>query len=107
MKQLTLGTNGPVVSAVGFGAMSFTGIYGTPDDSQDQAILNRALELGINFIDTANIYGASEEIIGRFLPARRAEVDVMSAARDRSAVGSAWDGAAGPRSLNDRIEDDD
>src|SRR5437016_9491282 len=74
MKQLTLGSNGPVVSAVGFGAMSFTGIYGTPDDSQDQAILNRALELGINFIDTANIYGASEEIIGRFLPARRAEV---------------------------------
>src|SRR5438309_8675772 len=74
MQQIRLGANGPSVSVIGFGAMSFTGVYGTSDDGQDQAILARALELGINLIDTANIYGDSEEIIGRFLPARRAEV---------------------------------
>jgi aryl-alcohol dehydrogenase-like predicted oxidoreductase len=80
MKQRRLGTNGPMVSAVGYGAMSFAGFYGTPDQGEDQALLARALELGVNFIDTANIYGASEDVIGEFL-AHRNRADVVLATK--------------------------
>jgi aryl-alcohol dehydrogenase-like predicted oxidoreductase len=78
MKQRRLGENGPTVSAVGYGAMSFAGFYGTPDQGTDQALLARALELGVNFIDTANIYGASEDVIGEFLAQRNREDVVLA-----------------------------
>jgi aryl-alcohol dehydrogenase-like predicted oxidoreductase len=76
MKQRRLGRDGPMVSAVGLGAMSFAGVYGGSDDEESVATLNRALELGVNFIDTANVYGAghSEEIIGRVIERRRSDV---------------------------------
>src|SRR5258708_29400521 len=76
MQQRQLGSNGPVVSAIGFGAMSFAGVYGSSDDAESAATLARALELGVTLIDTANIYGAahSEEIVGRGTAGRRASV---------------------------------
>jgi aryl-alcohol dehydrogenase-like predicted oxidoreductase len=75
MKQRRLGNNGPTVSAVGYGAMSLMGIYGLIADLEAQNLLARALELGVNFIDTANIYGVSEDLIGQFLAGRsRSEV---------------------------------
>jgi aryl-alcohol dehydrogenase-like predicted oxidoreductase len=76
MQQRQLGSNGPVVSAIGFGAMSFAGVYGSSDDAESAATLARALELGVTLIDTANIYGAghSEEIVGRGIAGRRASV---------------------------------
>lgn len=76
MQQRRLGREGPAVSAIGFGAMSFAGVYGQSDDRESEATLMRALDLGVNFIDTANIYGdgRSEEIIGRVIEGRRAEV---------------------------------
>jgi aryl-alcohol dehydrogenase-like predicted oxidoreductase len=56
--------------------MSFAGVYGESDDSESEATLRRALDLGINLIDTANIYGdgRSEEIVGRVIEGRRSEV---------------------------------
>jgi aryl-alcohol dehydrogenase-like predicted oxidoreductase len=76
MQQRRLGRDGPTVSAIGFGAMSFAGVYGESDDSESETTLQRALDLGINLVDTANIYGdgRSEEIIGRVIEGRRSEV---------------------------------
>ena len=69
MKKRTLGNAGTTVSAIGIGAMSFSDFYGPTDTEKSHAILRRALELGIDHIDTANVYGAglSEERIGSFL----------------------------------------
>jgi aryl-alcohol dehydrogenase-like predicted oxidoreductase len=65
-----------MVSAIGFGAMSFAGVYGESDDRESEATLRRALELGVTFIDTANVYGngRSEEIVGRVIEHRRSDV---------------------------------
>ncbi len=76
MEQRQLSSGGPTVSAIGFGAMSFAGVYGGVEDTESEATLARALELGVNFIDTANIYGAgrSEEVVGRAIKGRRHDV---------------------------------
>jgi aryl-alcohol dehydrogenase-like predicted oxidoreductase len=76
MQHRRLGTAGPTVSAVGLGAMSFAGVYGDAEDAESVATVARALELGVNFIDTANIYGSghSEEVVGRAIAGRRADV---------------------------------
>lgn len=69
MKKRELGNIGTVVSAVGIGAMSFSDFYGPTDTEKSHAILKKALDLGIDHIDTSNVYGAgiSEERIGSFL----------------------------------------
>lgn len=58
------------VSAIGFGAMALTPVYGEVDDTESLATLNRTLDLGLTFIDTANIYGNgnNEKLIAK-LPA--------------------------------------
>jgi aryl-alcohol dehydrogenase-like predicted oxidoreductase len=73
----TLGTNGPVVSAQGFGCMSLTDFaYGPPDEVEAIATLERAVDLGVTLIDTADIYGLTEneKLVGRVLGSRRDEV---------------------------------
>ena len=76
MQHRRLGNAGPMVSAVGLGAMSFAGVYGSAEDAESEATVARALELGVTFIDTANIYGVghSEEVVGRAIAGRRADV---------------------------------
>jgi aryl-alcohol dehydrogenase-like predicted oxidoreductase len=76
MQHRRLGNGGPMVSAVGLGAMSFAGVYGSAEDAESEATVARALELGVTFIDTANIYGAghSEEVVGRAIAGHRADV---------------------------------
>src|SRR5580698_1643863 len=76
MQHRRLGKEGPIVSAVGLGAMSFAGIYGDAEDTDSAATLARALDLGVTFIDTANIFGAghSEEVVGRAIATRRDDV---------------------------------
>jgi aryl-alcohol dehydrogenase-like predicted oxidoreductase len=71
MQHRKLGQDGPMVSAIGLGAMSFGGIFGPTDERQSLACLDAMLEAGINFIDTANIYGLgiSETVIGKWLAA--------------------------------------
>ncbi len=62
------------VSAIGFGCMSLTPIYGVPDPEEAIATLQRAPDLGIDFIDTSDAYGANganEELVGRALKGRR------------------------------------
>lgn len=76
MKTRRLGREGPRVSALGLGCMGMSQSYGRPDDAESLATLDRALELGINFLDTADIYGpfTNEELVGRALRGRRDSV---------------------------------
>jgi len=69
MHKRKLGSDGTVVSAIGIGAMSFVDFYGPTDTEKSHAILSTALDLGIDHIDTSNVYGqgVSEERIGSFL----------------------------------------
>jgi len=69
MLKRQLGPGGPAVSAVGIGAMSFAGFYGKTDEAASHAVLAAALDLGIDHLDTANVYGrgVSETVIGSFL----------------------------------------
>lgn len=77
MKQVSVGRNGPEVSAMGLGGMSFSDFYGPTTDENSFAVLDAAIELGVTHIDTSNIYGMgrSEDVIGRFLAARPAARD--------------------------------
>ncbi len=68
-----LGTGGPEVGPVAFGAMSFAGYYGAADADEGVRAVHRAIELGITLIDTAEAYGdgANEELVGRAIADRR------------------------------------
>jgi aryl-alcohol dehydrogenase-like predicted oxidoreductase len=70
MPQRQLGKNGPLVSALGLGCMGMSFAYGPADETESLRVLRRYLELGGNFLDTAEIYGpyTNEELLGRFLP---------------------------------------
>ncbi len=69
LEKRQLGENGPFVGAIGLGCWSFAGAYGETDQAESHRTLARGLDLGIDFLDTANVYGngASEEVIGAFL----------------------------------------
>lgn len=81
-------------SAIGFGAMALTPVYGEVDDTESLATLNRALDLGVTFLDTANVYGggANERLIADVLASRRDEVTL---ATKFGIVGNPADRAAG------------
>jgi aryl-alcohol dehydrogenase-like predicted oxidoreductase len=76
MQQRELGKSGLKVPAMGLGCMTMTAIYGQPDDDRSIATIHRAIELGANFIDTADIYGqgSNEELVGRAIADRREHV---------------------------------
>ena len=82
------------VSAMGFGAMVLNPVYGGTDDAESLATLNRCLDLGVTFIDTANVYGGgnNERLIAKVLADRRDEVTL---ATKFGIVGSPADRAAG------------
>jgi aryl-alcohol dehydrogenase-like predicted oxidoreductase len=67
MKYRSLGKSGLEVSQVGFGGWALGGGWGTQDDAESVAALHRAIDLGLNFIDTAEGYGRSERVIGKVL----------------------------------------
>ena len=73
MKQRTLGPDGPQVSAIGLGCMGMSAFYGSTDEAESLRTIDRALELGCNFLDTSDMYGphTNEELIGRAMSGRR------------------------------------
>ncbi len=76
MEIRELGRSGLSVSAIGLGCMGMTGFYGPADEQEALATLDRALELGVNFFDTADVYGpfANEELIGKWMQGKRDRV---------------------------------
>jgi len=76
MNFRALGKNGPRVSAVGLGCMGMSDFYGGRDEAESLATLHHALDQGVTFLDTADMYGPhhNEELIGKVLATRRAEV---------------------------------
>ncbi len=73
MHYRTLGNSTLKVSAVGLGCMSMSGVYGKYDDAQSIAVIHRALDLGVNFLDSSDMYGwgHNEELLGKALAGRR------------------------------------
>ncbi|UOQ77495.1 aldo/keto reductase [Hymenobacter sp. 5516J-16] len=80
MKTRTLGRAGLHVSALGLGCMGMSDFYGQRDDAESQRTIHRALDLGVTFFDTADMYGPflNEELLGRALQGRRAGVVVAT-----------------------------
>src|SRR6202166_2903240 len=64
------------VSAIGLGCMGMSDFYGPSDEATNLSVLNAALDIGINFLDTADMYGvgANERLLGKVLKSRRADV---------------------------------
>lgn len=94
MKYRLLGRTGLLVSELCFGAMTFGGkgfwsVIGAQGDSEADELIGRALEAGVNFIDTADAYseGESERMVGKVLSKRRKEVVIATKARLRSGKG--------------------
>jgi aryl-alcohol dehydrogenase-like predicted oxidoreductase len=75
MNKRTLGRNGPEVSEFGLGCLGMSEFYGSTDEGEAIATIHRALELGCNFLDTAQLYGpmTNEELVGRAIEGRRDE----------------------------------
>ena len=80
MKSRTLGTQGLTVSELGLGCMGMSYAYGTTDDTESIATIHRAIDLGITFLDTAEIYGpyTNEVLVGKAIAGKRDRVTIAT-----------------------------
>ncbi len=80
MRTRVLGRGGPLVSEIGLGCMGMSDFYGPVDEKRNLATLERAFELGINFLDTADMYGpyTNEKLVGRAISGHRRDDIVLA-----------------------------
>jgi len=92
MQQRTLGRHGPTVSALGLGCMGMSEFYGPADEQQSIRTIHRALELGVTFLDTADMYGQghNEQLVGRAIADRRDEVVLATKFANRRDGDQSW-----------------
>ena len=99
MEYRSLGHGGPRVSALGLGCMSMSGTYGKSDDAASIAVIHRALDLGVTFLDSSDMYGwgHNEELLARALAGRWRDVVVATKfgqVRSPDGSGNLVDGSA-------------
>src|ERR687898_2209680 len=80
MDQRRLGSEGLVVSEIGLGCMGMSEFYGTGEEDESIATIRRAIELGVTFLDTADMYGpfTNERLVGRAIADRRDQITVAT-----------------------------
>ncbi len=103
MDKRRLGNDGTLVSAIGVGALSFSDFYGPTDTEKSHAILSAALDLGIDHVDTSNVYGlgASEERIGTFLSKQGKQKNKLFKIATKAGI---WRDETGKRGFNNSPE---
>ncbi len=97
MEQRSLGNQGLVVSELGLGCMGMSEFYGPTNDEESIATIGRALELGITFLDTADMYGPfhNERLVGRAVEGRRDEVVLATKFGNQRREDGSWVGING------------
>jgi aryl-alcohol dehydrogenase-like predicted oxidoreductase len=92
-----LGRSGAAVSAIGLGCMGMSDFYGTADDARSVDTIHRAVDLGVTFLDTADIYGpfTNEELVGRAIRGRRDRVTLATKFGNVRKADGSWLGISG------------
>src|SRR2546428_6116049 len=99
MKKRKLGSQGLVVSELGLGCMGMSEFYGSTNESEAIATIQRALDLGVNFLDTADVYGpfTNEKLVGKAIRGRRDQVIVATKFGNERRADGTWIGTNGKR----------
>ena len=97
MDTRTLGTQGLAVSTIGLGCMGMSEFYGTADEGEAIATIHRALDLGVTFLDTADMYGpfTNERLVGRAIKGRRGDVVLATKFGNERRPDGTWVGVNG------------
>ena len=97
MNKRNLGAGGPEVSAIGLGCMGMSEFYGESDDARSIAVIHHALDRGVTFLDTADMYGAGKnvELVGRALTGRRDEAFLCTKFAVKRGADGSWLGLSG------------
>src|SRR3712207_1936728 len=97
MDRRNLGSGGLVVSALGLGCMGMSEFYGTADEGESISTIHRAIELGVTFLDTADMYGpfTNEKLVGKAITDRREEVVLATKFGNERREDGSWVGVNG------------
>jgi len=99
MEQRPLGSGGLTVSRMGLGCMGMSEFYGPGDEKESIRTIHRALDLGMNFLDTADIYGLgrNEELVGKAIRDRRNKAGLATKFGNVRGADGSWLGVNGGR----------